>query len=585
MKNIFSILFLVILNCSASAQGFDFFDFNNIKARINADGHLFWDEIGTASFEVPQGSGRHSIFAGGLWIGGYDNNGSLRTAAQTYRQGGGDFWPGPIGADTLNTFWHRVWKISREEIDTFVYEFNLGFPDSNYVIPEAIQSWPGSDSISLQQLLPYVDVDNDGLYNYTNGDYPCIKGDQAVAFIINDAAGYHHETGGGSLDVEVHGMAYGFRSQDSILNNTLFLNYKIISRNTTTPIDSCYIGSWTDFDLGYYDDDYIGCDVTRNMYYAYNGDNDDEGLSGYGINPPAQGVIFLKGPAADINDGVDNDRDSCIDCSLFHSAVGDSIVPETILPEYIAMSNFVYYENSHHPVNGKPFGAEDFYGYQRSIWRDGSHQTYGGNGHGGGFGATSDISAFMYPGNSDPYFWGTNGIPEIPWDEVSAGNLPGDRRGVASTGSFTMNPGMMICVDYAYVFARSNMGGPLASLDSLKLAADYVQDFYNAHTELNQCDCQMQVTSSVREYNLLKDISLFPNPAFDKLNLQFTAMKPANTRIIISDYLGREIASLPARVSTGKNSFTIPVSALSNGIYTLRLEDEPFFTSIKFIKY
>src|SRR5215203_7468156 len=119
MEKLITILLLASLNFSAISQGFDYFDINNIKARINADGHLFWDEIGTASFEVPQGGGKHSIFAGGLWIGGYDNNGNLRTAAQTYRQSGGDFWPGPYGVDTLNTFWHRVWKISREEIDTF----------------------------------------------------------------------------------------------------------------------------------------------------------------------------------------------------------------------------------------------------------------------------------------------------------------------------------------------------------------------------------------------------------------------------------------------------------------------------------
>src|SRR5689334_13902685 len=120
MKNVFYILLLVTLTNSSSAQGFDYFDFNNIKARINADGYLFWDEIGIASYEVPQGGEKHSIFAGGLWIGGMDNNSNLRIDAQTYRQSGSVFWPGPFGVDTLNTAWNRVWKISRQEIDTFI---------------------------------------------------------------------------------------------------------------------------------------------------------------------------------------------------------------------------------------------------------------------------------------------------------------------------------------------------------------------------------------------------------------------------------------------------------------------------------
>jgi len=581
MKKIISIFLLAILNISAGAQGYDFFDINNIKARINADGHLFWDEVGAASYEVPQGSGKNSIFAGGFWIGGFDNNGDLRTAAQTYRQSGGDFWPGPLGVDTLNTFWHRVWKISREEIDTFVYEFNHGFPNSNYVIPEVIQSWPGNDSISLIQMLPYIDANQDGLYNYLDGDYPCIKGDQAVTFIINDVAGDHHESGGGSLGIEIHGMAYGFTSMDSILNNTLFLNYKIISKNTTSSIDTCYMGNWTDFDLGNYLDDRIGCDVTRNMYYAYNGDDDDQGQQGYGIHPPAQGVLFLKGPEAPVGDGIDNNRDSCIDCTRFITTSGDSIVPDSLSPEHLPMSNFVYYNNNNSSIDGNPSGPEDFYGYMRSIWKNGNHQTYGGNGHGGSL----DISEYMFPGDSDPYFWGTHGIPEAPWDEITTGWVPGDRRGVASTGSFTMNPGMVFCIDYAYVFARSITGGAMASLDSMKSASDYVREFYNSHSELNQCDCQPQITPTVYEANLFKYVSLYPNPATDKLILQLSAMKPVTTHVVISDMLGKVVTSVPITISAGSNSFTFSVSSLSNGIYSLRLDTEPSFTSIKFVKY
>jgi len=552
MKNMFTIFLLVFQNYLSSAQGFDYFDVNNIKARINADGHLFWDEIGTASYEVPQGSGKNSIFAGGLWIGGYDDNHNLRVAAQTYRQSGGDFWPGPIGTDTLNTYWHRVWKISKEEIDTFVYEFTHGFPNQNYVVPEVIQNWPGSDSSSSRQLLSFVDADHDGFYNYLNGDYPCIKGDQAVAFIINDAAGFHHESGGGILGIEIHGMAYGFNSTDSILNNTLFLNYKIISFNSPSSIDSCYIGNWTDFDLGYYDDDYIGCDVSRNMYYVYNGDgNDEANLGGYGIDPPAQGVIFLKGPAAPIADGTDNNRDSCVDCTRYITSSGDSLVPDTIEPEYFPMTNFVYYENSNSPIFGNPSGAENYYGYLRSVWRNGNHQTYGGNGYGGGGGATADLCDYMFPGDSDPYFWGTNGYAEAPWDEIIAGNLPGDRRCVASTGGFSLNPGMTACVDYAYVFSRSFAGGSMASLDSLKLAADHIQEFYDSHSELNQCECAHQITSQVSEVNHYDFISLYPNPATDQLVLQFNASSHANAHMIISDCLGKEVNAIPLNISAG----------------------------------
>ena len=37
------------------------------------------------------------IFAGSIWLGGVDELGQLKVAAQTYRQTGADFWPGSFG--------------------------------------------------------------------------------------------------------------------------------------------------------------------------------------------------------------------------------------------------------------------------------------------------------------------------------------------------------------------------------------------------------------------------------------------------------------------------------------------------------
>ena len=59
--------------------------------------------------------------------------------------------------------------------------------------------------------------------------------------------------------------------------------------------------------MGYYYDDYVGCDVERGLGYCYNGDAYDENAGGYGNDPPAVGIDFFEGPLADLNDGVDND--------------------------------------------------------------------------------------------------------------------------------------------------------------------------------------------------------------------------------------------------------------------------------------
>ena len=74
-----------------------------------------------------------------------------------------------------------------------------------------------------------------------------------------------------------------------------FYSTKIINRGFTT-LNECYMGQWVDADLGNYADDYVGCDVGRGLCFCYNGDDDDEGVLGYGLNPPTIGVDYFEGP-------------------------------------------------------------------------------------------------------------------------------------------------------------------------------------------------------------------------------------------------------------------------------------------------
>jgi len=61
------------------------------------------------------------------------------------------------------------------------------------------------------------------------------------------------------------------------------------------------------------------------------------------LNPPALGVDFFQGPIADKNDGVDNDRDGCVDCTFLEDSLGNTVsYDDDILGEQIIMSKFVY---------------------------------------------------------------------------------------------------------------------------------------------------------------------------------------------------------------------------------------------------
>jgi hypothetical protein len=124
------------------------------------------------------------------------------------------------------------------------------------------------------------------------GDYPDIRGDQAVYIIMNDES---FNPDGNQLGIELHAMFYQFVSSN-YLNNTTFLNTKVFNRSNMNYTDYRQ-ALFIDFDIGNYADDYIGSDPQNNLLYGYNGDDIDEsgnGQLGYGANPPCQGVVALS---------------------------------------------------------------------------------------------------------------------------------------------------------------------------------------------------------------------------------------------------------------------------------------------------
>ncbi len=199
-------------------------------------------------------------------------------------------------------------------------DFLNNYNTPGYEIPKHIAEWPAHGDVSKGQaynLAPYIDADGDNHYDPSHGDYPSFLGDMALFFIFNDNYAEHTESGGKAIGLEVHSMVYGFDiPEDTILNNTLFFNYKLFNRSQKSLHDT-YIGLWTDWDIGYGHDDYVGCDVRRSTAYAYNGYPVDGSNPVYhfGPNPPVQTLTLLGGPLLP-PDGLDNpaysDTENCL---------------------------------------------------------------------------------------------------------------------------------------------------------------------------------------------------------------------------------------------------------------------------------
>jgi hypothetical protein len=577
-------VFIIINNNSY----YDYLDHNNIKARVQASGLQFYQGpiFGSAFsddgvFEFPKNSGKNTIFNSTLWVGGLDENDTLKLAAELYRHEGMDYWTGPLSThltelsiDTNTAVkWQHVWKLTKDEI---VYH-KLHYWQTDYQLINDIATWPAHGDKELNQsefLAPFVDIDGDSTYNPMAGDYPLIRGDQCIYFIINDLRP-HTETGGVALGLEIHGMAYEFNSDESIaMNNTVFYSYKIFNKSTITYHDT-YIGLFTDFDIGYSDDDYVGCDVVRGTYYGYNGDSIDGpgvGQEGtYGGFSPAQGIVILGGPVMDAN-GQDDPEGMC-DAGINGVGFSDGITDN----ERYGMKKFIWF-NKNLGVQGDPKTAIDYYNYLKSIWRDRTAMEYGGNGHVSS-GAYGPFANFMFPGLSDPCFWGTGGeepFGPVNWTEVSAGNFVGDRRGLSVMGPFTFEAGAMERVDIAYVaaFPEDNT----TAVESLLGYVDEVRFHYRQNpTYFGYQWLGVDENTPVNDKN---KISIYPNPVSNTLTFTYSGQSEYAV-YKLTDIMGTTVMTDQL---AGNESHTLDVSSLKPGMYVLTITGTNGMVATKVLK-
>jgi hypothetical protein len=492
-----------------------FLETNNVRAMVHTAGNL-WQvpNQNFSQYEVPKNSGIMALFTSALWLGGTDVNGQLKLAALRYREGQ-DYWTGPLSVGTAITDYENCAKFDKhfitkqDEIKTYDSWYQTGINDQlngtnkqnqlfpNYKIPDIIKNWPAHGDVSLGQdfyLAPFYDRNEDGIYNWEQGDYPwydfkkdktckvdrkvSLYGDENFWWVMNDKGNIHTETGADPIGMEIRAQAFAFATNDEV-NNMTFYNYELINRGTQTLQDT-YFGSFVDGALGDPFDDYVGCDVNRGLAYLYNGDSydgDNVGFKGYGYTPPAVGVDFFEGPFQD-NDGIDNAFGINDNEALNGIGYGDGVVDN----ERFGMRRFLYYINTGSSANinqTDPTKATDYYNYLRGFWKDGTPFYYGGSGHISDQGADPSVPCdFMFPGDTDPLGWGTNGIAQAVWTEETAGNEPYDRRFLQSAGPFVLKPGAVNNITVGVVWARSTSGGPFASVEVLKRADDKAQALF-----------------------------------------------------------------------------------------------------------
>lgn len=501
-------------------KGFEFLNINQVNCQINSIGLQFWDLEDSPVYEVPSGSGINSIFNQTFWIGGLDGEGDLHLAGERYRQLGQDYFPGPVMnsqfySDSLDVVWHRVWKLNSEDIEYH----RAHWQDAGYEPIENIAEWPGNGDVNLGQaekLAPYYDWDGDGLYDPMQGDFPLTKGNQCIFLIYNDHRNIHTESGGEKMGVEIQALWYAYdQPDDSALTYAILCNMNIINRSDTN-YSEVMTGHFLDFDLGSPWDDFIGCDTLLSSGFCYNGFPTDGpgGVGTYDIHPPAQSFTCLN----------------------------------------FRMSGFSYFSSFGYPEMTDPEYDFQYYNYLKSLWKDSTNMTYGGNGYSG-----EQPAKFLYSG--DP-------VSGEGWTEMNEGNEPGDRRALITSGPFELLSGDSLNFEFALVFAMDYQGDNISSVSLLRERIGQVKEFYENSLGIEKPSVPVE------------RIEIYPNPVSNVLYVK-SGIRFKKCDFELFDILGLQVAN--GKIDN-ETTWSVPVANLNQGLYFLRLSCDGHSFTKKIIK-
>jgi Secretion system C-terminal sorting domain len=528
----------------------DSVDINNINALVLVHGDMWWNPVQQVAHTYfrPASGPRSVNFEGSLWMSGYDDAGKLHVAAQTYRQEGNDYWPGPLdGTDTLtytnSQAWAKIWKVNRTDIQYF-----QGLSTHTVAnTPVAILTWPatgnsyatGNGGVSLTvtgNMAPFVDVNSNGIYEPLAGDYPDVPGDQALWWIFSDNGPTHSQTNGVPFKLEVHAMAYAYK-RNTLIDNVIYYDYTVVNRSANN-YHNFRLCQFDDADLGWYGDDFIGFDSTWRMGIDYNGTNDDGAgaghpLNSYGVDPPQMGITMLLLP-------------------------GDSA------GNYVPVGNFVYYNNDASTI-GNPTTDTQYSNYMRgrvndTMYLSNDFQGPGISSIGWGHGTAAQ---YVYPG--DP-------SDTTQWSECASVNNPGDRRFILASNDFSLNAGSTQHLIFAMVVADSAGGCPDASFSKISIVADTAWNIF--HNPLPP------LPNGVPNVAIAGGIKIYPNPASTQLFID-GAVQYGTTSIEIYNAIGQRM-SLPLQKSG--SAYTADVSSLAPGLYAILLRSGDVLVEGKFIK-
>ena len=85
--------------------------------------------------------------------------------------------------------------------------------------------------------------------------------------------------------------------------------------------------------------------------------------------------------------------------------------------------------------------------------------------------------------------------------------------------------------------------------------------------------------------NLETELTVYPNPTNDILNINFVSPKSQSVTIDLYNAVGQKISSIfTGNVDSGINDYTTSISSLANGIYYVKISSDSFIKTVKLTK-
>ena len=494
---------------------------NKLKGGVSPAGDMFSNFDHILRYQTLRADGKTSIFAGNLWIGAQGAGGLNYVTAGTYKS---DFSSGPNSQEYDHNYikkYNRVWKVTRAEVNAH----RTQWLNPSYIAPKDIETWPGNGDITkgeTQYLAPFIDHNSNGIYEPEKGEYPDIRGDEALYYIFNDIRGPKSQSHTESMGLEIHAMMYSFDSVSAPeLHNSIFFSYKLHNKSNRD-YSSLRLGFWLDVDLGNAMDDLMGCDSMNKVFYAYNANANDAGPQGYGLNPPAIGGVFLS--------------DSLASVINYNNSNGNPIVFTT---EPIIRQDYLNYLNSTWK-NGQPLRLETPSGLFSASNGDGYEPS-----------GSSPLTNFMFNDAANWY---------APLNNF-------DKRLLATVDIGDLATGENRCVDLAIIYARDSIAGatPYSPVSRLKTYAGKLKQFY--------ADADFECLSEsigVEEEIVETQADFYPNPVQSGELLNVLYGKEVS-EIKLIDSQGRVLMNKNIN-GEKKFRFQIPYG-IANGLYFVYIQE------------